>query len=37
MGSHEELLAIDGHYKNLYELQFRKKEAVVQGIVSPTR
>ncbi|MBX7140079.1 MAG: ABC transporter ATP-binding protein/permease [Chitinophagales bacterium] len=37
MGSHDELLAIDGHYKNLYELQFRKKEAVVQGIVSPTR
>lgn len=26
MGSHEELLAIDGHYKNLYELQFRKRK-----------
>jgi ATP-binding cassette subfamily B protein len=36
-GSHEELLALNGYYKNLYELQFRKKEAVMQGIDSPTR
>jgi ATP-binding cassette subfamily B protein len=36
-GSHEELLALNGYYKNLYELQFRKKEAVMQGIGSLTR
>lgn len=28
-GTHEELLALDGHYRNLYELQFRKKEAAI--------
>jgi ATP-binding cassette subfamily B protein len=27
MGTHEELLAIDGHYRKLYELQFKKKIA----------
>jgi len=26
MGTHEELLELNGFYKNLYELQFRKKE-----------
>jgi ATP-binding cassette subfamily B protein len=25
MGTHEELLAIDGHYRKLYELQFKRK------------
>jgi ATP-binding cassette subfamily B protein len=25
MGTHEELLSIDGHYRKLYELQFKKK------------
>jgi ATP-binding cassette subfamily B protein len=29
IGTHEELLALDGHYRNLYELQFKKKEVVV--------
>lgn len=29
MGTHEELLALNGHYRNLYELQFKKKEAIV--------
>jgi ATP-binding cassette subfamily B multidrug efflux pump len=28
-GTHEELLALNGYYKNLYELQFRKKEVTV--------
>jgi ABC-type multidrug transport system fused ATPase/permease subunit len=27
MGTHDELLALNGHYRNLYELQFKKKEA----------
>ena len=29
MGTHDELLALNGHYRNLYELQFKKKEAFV--------
>lgn len=29
MGTHEELLALDGHYRNLYELQFSKKKEVI--------
>lgn len=28
MGTHEELLALNGHYRNLYELQFMKKGVV---------
>jgi len=28
MGTHEELLELNGFYKNLYELQFKKKETV---------
>lgn len=28
-GTHEELLAMNGHYRNLYELQFRKKKEVI--------
>ena len=27
-GTHEELLSLDGHYRKLYELQFKKKEMV---------
>ena len=29
LGTHDELLELDGHYRNLYELQFSKKKEII--------
>jgi len=33
-GSHEELLALNGYYKKLYDMQFMKNKAATKAIIS---